>query len=285
MKTILITGINGFLGSHLAKGLRDDYNVIGLEYDTDNLFRIEKDKFRVYSSKNGICESIFVENKVDVIIHTATVYRIGGNSIQPLLDANVVLPTVLFDLAQKHGVELFINTDSFFSHSKNVGYEYLQEYTLSKQHALTWLKAIQRDCRLVNMVIYHMYGEHDSPAKFISYLLQKLKTNEDIDLTAGEQIRDFIYIQDVVSAFKAVIENDEKPAFSEYDVCTGKGISIKELAQLAKKIVGSSSTLHFGKLPYRHNEIMSAVGNNESLLNIGWKCKYSLEDGLREAIK
>jgi len=40
MKTILITGINGFLGSHLAKALSSEYNIIGLEYSIENLFRV-----------------------------------------------------------------------------------------------------------------------------------------------------------------------------------------------------------------------------------------------------
>ena len=41
MKTILITGINGFLGSHLAKGLSKDYKIVGLEYSVRNLFRLK----------------------------------------------------------------------------------------------------------------------------------------------------------------------------------------------------------------------------------------------------
>ena len=54
MKTILITGINGYLGSELAKKYDKEYNVIGLEYTLENLFRINKKNYKVYSSKNGI---------------------------------------------------------------------------------------------------------------------------------------------------------------------------------------------------------------------------------------
>ena len=48
MKTILITGINGFLGSHLAKTLSEKYNIIGLEYSLENLFRIAECNYKVY---------------------------------------------------------------------------------------------------------------------------------------------------------------------------------------------------------------------------------------------
>lgn len=279
MKTVLITGINGFLGSRLAKRLSTKYVVIGLGNELDNLFRIQSCGFKVYSSKNNL-ESVFLENRIDAVIHTATVYR--SDSVRPLLDANIVLPVSLFDLAQKHGVSLFVNTDSFFTHTKNAGYEYLQEYTLSKQHALFWLKALQKKCTLVNMVIYHMFGENDSPAKFVSFLLQKLKANEDIDLTLGEQIRDFIYIEDVVSAFETIVDRSACfGEFNEFDVCSGAGTSIRELVVLMKDVVGSSSNLRFGKLAYRNNEIMSATGNPKGLLELGWKCKFLLKDGLR----
>jgi nucleoside-diphosphate-sugar epimerase len=49
-KKILITGINGFLGSHLAKHLKNNFEVVGLEYSIDNLYRIKNDGFMVYES-------------------------------------------------------------------------------------------------------------------------------------------------------------------------------------------------------------------------------------------
>lgn len=58
MKTILITGINGFLGSHLAKALSADYNIVGLEYSLENLFRMEGSNIKIYSSKEDL-EKIF----------------------------------------------------------------------------------------------------------------------------------------------------------------------------------------------------------------------------------
>ena len=74
MKTILITGINGFLGSHLAKGLSKDYKIVGLEYSVRNLFRLKDYSFKVYSSDDEI-DTIFNEDEIFAIIHAATVYR------------------------------------------------------------------------------------------------------------------------------------------------------------------------------------------------------------------
>ena len=62
MKTILITGINGFLGSHLAKRLSSNFKIIGLEFLLDNLFRLENTSFKVYATENNKWEEVFKEN-------------------------------------------------------------------------------------------------------------------------------------------------------------------------------------------------------------------------------
>ena len=53
MKTLLITGINGFLGSHLAKTLQEKYDIIGLENSSKDLFRLNDYNFKVYSAGYG----------------------------------------------------------------------------------------------------------------------------------------------------------------------------------------------------------------------------------------
>ncbi len=74
------------------------------------------------------------------------------------------------------------------------------------------------------MKIFHMYGPGDSPNKFIPWLIAQLKNNvPKIDLTAGEQTRDFIYIDDVCTAFKTVCDkmDDIPERFASFEVGTG----------------------------------------------------------------
>ena len=56
MKTILITGINGFLGSQIAKKYRKKFKIIGLEYSPKSLFRIKNENYKIYFSKDGISD-------------------------------------------------------------------------------------------------------------------------------------------------------------------------------------------------------------------------------------
>ena len=102
MKTILITGINGFLGSHLAKTLKFQYEIIGLEYSINNLHRIADEDFLVYSSEEIV--NVFKENKIFGIIHAATLYKREKTPLKKVLNTNIVLPINLYELAVKNDV-------------------------------------------------------------------------------------------------------------------------------------------------------------------------------------
>jgi nucleoside-diphosphate-sugar epimerase len=286
MKNILITGINGFLGSNLAKALASEYNIIGLVYSLDNLPRIETCSYKMYSSETDM-EKIFIENKIFTIIHTATVYRRDNTvPIDKLIKTNILLPTNLYELADKHNCKLFLNTDTFFNDPAS-NYTYLPDYTLSKKHVLEWLKLINKRCKLVNMKIFHMYGPDDAPNKFIPQIISSLKNNLPfLDVTLGEQTRDFIYIDDVVSAYQVVIRKYTKLHNTSYSfqVATNRSVSIKELLLHLKDITGSSTILNFGAIPYRENELMNSEADNSTLCALGWKPKYTIKEGLQETI-
>ena len=286
MKTILITGINGFLGSHLAKKLSSNYNVIGLEYSLNNLYRLEGYSFPVFLSDESSINNVFDNYKIDVVIHAATIYRRAGESFVDLINTNVVLPVKLYEIAQKNKTGLFINTDTFFN-IEGTKYQYLGDYTLSKRHILEWLKVMQSETKIINMKLFHMYGPNDAPNKFIpSMISQLLKNKESIDLTPGEQKRDFIYIDDVTSAYKCVIENIDliKDNISEYQVATGELTSIKDFVMILKKITNSNSVLNFGAMLYREGEIMVSEADNSALIKLRWKPKVVLEEGILNII-
>jgi len=285
-KTILITGINGFLGSHLAKTLLSDFNIIGLEYDLENLKRIKEYSFKIYSSKGNL-ENIFKENEIFAIIHAATVYGENGESIENLINTNVILPIKLYELANNYNTQKFLNTDSFFN-KPEYGYSYLADYTLSKRQVLEWLNLKKGGCELVNMKLFHLYGDGDAPNKFVPLILSTLQKNQPfLELTMGLQRRDFVFIDDVAKAYLIVLKNFKKHVgqISEFEVGTGLSISIREFIELAKKLTQSHTELKFGALPYRKNEIMVAVADNRKLLSLGWKHQYTLIEGLTTTIR
>lgn len=286
-KKILITGINGFLGSHLAKHLKSNFEVIGLEYSLENLYRIASEDFKVYSTNDTILETIFKENEFYAVIHVATVYKRQYEPIFNLLNTNINLPVQLLELSGKYDVNLFLNTDSFFN-NPSYSYSYLSDYTLSKKHALEWIKhlSISSKCKVANMKVFHMFGEHDAPSKFIPFLIDKIKNNEPIlDLTPGTQTRDFVYIKDVVTSFECILNSfSALKEYQEFEVGTGVSYTVKELALLIKEITNSKTQLNFGGIPFRKGEIMESKCNIVSLKNLGWEPSFNLQSALKNCI-
>jgi len=279
MKTILITGINGFLGSSLAKALKKEYNIIGLEYSLDNLYRLTNESFKVYSVENGIPDEIFKEQHIDIIIHTATFY--GKNEdITQMAHANLFLPFQLLNKAIKFGFGLFINTDTVLVRITNI-------YSLTKRQFREWLFLRQNEIKVINMQLEHFYGPGAPDTNFITAMIKRLKQNEPvINLTAGEQERDFVFIEDVVSAYNIIIENKDllKENYNNFQICSGEIISISSLMLYLKKITQSKTNLNFGIIPYREQELMKSISNNKQLLELGWKPNSSFLKNLKKII-
>lgn len=279
MKTILISGINGFLGSHLAETLSLEYNIVGLEYSLDNLFRIDNN-YKVYSAKNGIPESIFTEQTIDIVIHTATFYGRNNEDLIQLFNSNLYSPFNLLDRAIYHGCQLFVNTDTVLD-------RFVSPYALTKQQFQEWLYLRKNEIKVINMQLEHFYGPGASPTNFITSMINKLNNNEpQIDLTIGDQERDFVYIDDIVNAYLTVIDKQEfiGEPYSSFQVCTNQMISIKKLMFLLKDLTESNSILNFGAIPYRENELMHSKTDNTSLCALGWNPNFSTKEGLKQTL-
>ncbi len=277
MKTILITGINGYLGSHLAKALSVEYNIIGLEYTLENLHRIQNCNYKVYEAQKGIPDALFSDQRVDIIIHTATFYGRSNEDVQTIANANLFNPLELLDQAIKNNCSLFINTDTVVD-------RYVSTYALTKRHFQEWLYLRRNEIKVINMQLEHFYGPGSSATNFISAMIERLKKNEDnIDLTMGEQKRDFVFIDDIVAAYQTGIKQISyiRDNYTDFIVSANQLITIKDLMIYLKEITKSSSILNFGALPYRKNELMHSETNNQAMLNLGWKPKTTLKEGLQ----
>ncbi len=283
-KNILITGATGFLGSNIIKKLiTENYNVIALKRSFSNTYRIDDiaDNINFYDIDQISLEDIFAENKIDIIIHCATNY--GRRDIEPLalIQANLTMPLQLLELGKKTRVNCFINTDTILD--KRVSY-----YSLSKNQFREWLELYAKEMICLNVALEHFYGPYDDNTKFVSYIIESILNNaKKIDLTGGEQERDFIYIDDVVDAFIMIIKNGEtlRKGFLRYEIGTGQSIKLKNFVKLVKNIVQNNDTvLNFGVIPYRENEVMNSKADITEICKLKWKPRYTLEEGLLRTI-
>jgi nucleoside-diphosphate-sugar epimerase len=279
MRAVLITGINGFFGSHLAKRLAGNYEIFGTEYQTNDLFRLKGYNFKVIDSSPRTIDRCLKEEKIDFIIHTATFYGRNKEDIQQIADTNLYMPLYLLDAAIKNNVATFVNTDTVLD-------RFVSAYALTKNQFKEWLYFRRNEIKTINMQLEHFYGKGCSNSNFVTAMIERLKSDEPvINLTAGEQLRDFVYYEDIVDAFETVVgKNDEIETDTSFQVGSGELISIKDLMLFMKEQTMSASVLNFGAISYRENELMQSEPNIDPLKKLGWKPKHGIKEGLLKTI-
>ena len=285
---ILLTGGTGFLGSALLRAIADsgENAVTVLKRSTSRTDRVsdllQHGGIRWIDLDRTDLVELFRKSAFDIILHCATNYGRGKRSILDTASANLLLPLTLLQLGIEHGVKTFINTDTVIDKRVN-------EYSLSKKQFLEWLQNSSGKIQGVNVALEHFYGPFDDESKFTTMIFHKLMRGAaQIDLTPGEQKRHFIFVDDVVRAFCCILEKlDTMPSgFSSFVVSTEQSVSIREFVQLAKSIIGNTSThLNFGAMPYRVNELMDSRTDISALKALGWEPKFSLEQGIQLTIE
>ena len=282
METILITGINGYLGSNLAKRYSKKYQIVGLEYDIDNLFRLKDDEYQVYSSKDGIPDILFHENKIDYIIHTATFYGRNKESDSQMIYTNTYLPQLLLQKAISNGSSLFINTDTILD-------RFTSSYALTKRQFFDWIFYYSKksNIKIINLRLEHFYGPGTSETNFVTLMIKKMLNNEtNISLTQGEQMRNFLFIEDLMKVYDLILEKNKNfEAFSDFEVGSANNTRIRDLLEMIKTLTNSNSNLEYGKLAYRKNELMISSIDIGFLKELGWKPSVTLRDGLLRVIR
>ena len=288
LQTILLTGATGFLGSYLLKDLLlKGYKVVILKRSTSNTDRLESllDQCVSYDVDIQPLELAFEKQRIDVVIHLACHYGRNDDPIHEVIESNLIFGLRILDACLKFNTDTFFNTDTLLQKHLNI-------YTLSKKQFVEWLKQASDKIQVVNLKLEHIYGPKDDTTKFVPWLLSKLKANvPEVKLTLGEQERDFIYIDDVVSVYLILLgKKNSLPGFSEFDVGTGQLITVREFVERVvflyqQSIAQVQTKLLFGAIPYRKDEMMSINVDTEDLKKIGWQSKISLDEGLNKIIK
>ena len=218
-------------------------------------------------------------------MHTACAYgRLCETSLQ-LFDANLRLGLVILQALQHAAKPVsFINTGSALAPE-------VSPYALSKHQFAQWgrMLATQSGGKLsfVNVLLQHMYGPGDDLSKFTTHVLHACHRNDPVlKLTAGEQARDFIYIDDVVSAYDTLITQcNQLDAVLDIEVGSGIAPTIRQFVETAHRLTASRTELLFGALPYRTNEAMHCLANVARIKQLGWEPAYDLNAGLNKTIE
>lgn len=298
MKTILITGGAGFVGSYVIEALLSSnlYKIIVLIRTQTDLYRIDsiKEKITLINIDHIDLNEIFSHHDIEGVIHLATYYskQHSYEEIPSMLTTNIIFGTKLVDLAVQNNVKFFINTGTFFEYSmmNNPICEQSEKdpynlYAATKiaMDSIVQYYAKTSSIHFLTLKLATPYGYQDNH-KLVSFLMKSAVNNQQVTLEKGEQEWDFIYVKDVANAYVKAIEfclKTPKPHKEDIYIGTGKAYAIKDMVKLINQF--ANKDLITTSKPYDQDQIFLAYGNISKAKNLlQWLPVYSLENGLEE---
>jgi nucleoside-diphosphate-sugar epimerase len=147
----------------------------------------------------------------------------------------------------------------------------LQQFAQITEMEVAWIR------------LFYQYGPMEDERRLIPGIISSLLRDEVVKTTKGEQIRDFLHIEDVASAIWAVAKSNVSGVVN---VGSGQPVTVGQIALELGNLLGKPDLIHLGALPYRPNDPMFICANNELLRKqTDWMPKYNLTTGLKNTIE
>lgn len=304
IKTALVTGVTGFIGSALVRRLVSE---------RVKVFCIVRTAGRDYSSLEGLpgVELINIKSfrkeeiskslagiRTDIVINLAS-YGVSQEDLDPeiMIEGNVNVVTSLLLATADWSLKKFIHTGSCSEYGESPGESLTENHSLQPTSLYGAAKAasviygnafaIRLGIPFITLRLFGVYGVGEGRSRLVPFLIDCLKKDKPVNLTYGEQVRDFLYIDDVINAYVLAARSSGIVQNTVYNVCSGRPTRVRDVAEAVADIMKKpKELLLFGNRPYRPDESMYIVGDNTQFCKAtDWKPEVTLYEGIRKMIE
>lgn len=294
---VVLTGATGFVGSQLARlALSQGHAVIAIVRPGSDRRRILDVEGRITFIERDLADLPAIEARLaaerpDLCLHMA--WR-GWYNSQATVEENLTslaLSLEFMRVVAKLGCPRFVSAGTCFEY--DMTFPLLSETTPTPPHDLygTCKRAfldIAEQFSLVTKLeiawtrLFYSYGPYQDPGRLVPAIVLALLRGEPAATTDGEQVRDYLHVEDVASAIWHVAQSRFTGAVN---IASGQPITVRALVSEVGRLMGKADLLRFGALPYRQDEPM-AIRADASLLRerLGWSPRYELETGIAATI-
>ncbi|MCT4593959.1 MAG: NAD-dependent 4,6-dehydratase LegB [Anaeromicrobium sp.] len=310
MKKVLVTGADGFIGSHLVEGLLEEgYDVRAFVYYNsfnswgwlDTLSKEKLSKIDVFTGDirdpNGVKEAM---KDIDEVYHLAALIAIPFSYHSPdsYVDTNIKGTLNVLQAARDLGTKriLVTSTSEVYGTAQYVPidekhpFQGQSPYSATKIGADRIAESFYKSFKMPITIVrpFNTYGPRQSARAVIPTIItQLLAGKEEIKLGTLTPTRDFNYVKDTVRGFLEIAKS-EKTIGEEINIATQEEISIGELAQELIDQINPKAKIVCDEQRMRpeKSEVNRLLGANEKIKKLtNWEAGYSLKEGLAETIE
>ncbi len=310
MDKVLVTGADGFIGSHLTEELVKKgyqvkaftyYNSFGSNGWLDSLPNNIKNEIEFFSGDirdpNGVRTAM---NGISQVFHLAALIAIPFSYHSPdsYVDTNVTGTLNVLQAARDLGTHklMITSTSEVYGTAQYVPidekhpYQAQSPYSATKIAADRLAESFYRSFDLPVAIVrpFNTFGPRQSARAVIPTIVSQLIAGkEEIKLGALTPTRDFNYVKDTVAGFIAIAESD-RTIGQEINIATGREISIGDLAREIIRQINPSSVILCDeeRLRPEKSEVNRLLGDNTKLKRLtNWEQAYDFERGIKETIE
>lgn len=310
MKTILVTGADGFIGSHLVEKLIDEgYKVKAFVYYNsfnswgwlDTLPKEKLKRIEIFAGDvrdpNGVRTAV---KGVDMIFHLAALIAIPYSYHSPdsYVDTNVKGTLNILQAARDFNLEriLVTSTSEVYGTALYVPIDEKHPkqgqspYSASKIGADAMADAFYRSFNLPVTIVrpFNTFGPRQSARAVIPTIITQLLSGKtEIKLGALHPTRDLLFVKDTVSGFLEIAKSS-KTIGQEINMATQQEISIADLAQKLINLINPQAKIisEDERLRPEKSEVERLLGSAEKISSLtSWKPQYTLDEGLQQTIE
>jgi UDP-glucuronate 4-epimerase len=304
---ILLTGIAGFIGSHLCERLlAHGHEVVGLDnFDAYYGRPVKEENLagvlpRVAFHEGDILdtellERIFAGRRFDVVVHLAALAGVGPSLKTPARyqRVNVEGTTLLAEAAMRHGVHRFVFASSSSVYGANTKVPFdeadrvddpVSPYAASKRAGELVLRSLHHTHGLGVSALrfFTVYGPRQRPDMAIHLFTRAIDRGEPIKLRGQGTSRDYTYVDDIIDGTFAAVERSA-PGFRAYNLGGEHGTPLEDLVARIGKAVGREPRIE--RAPEMRGDVQHTLASvDKARAELGYSPKVGLDEGLRRFV-